>query len=159
MDDLFPPRTHEPVDLEVIWELGDAIDEAIDETDGPGRVDHDFLAAIATSKDVPVSHLYVAAGLDPELPWHRTQEVTFVVCSGTCQGWGAVDVLEALLGTRDQRLATGDPVFDVECRACLDVCLPDPPYMLSESPHGRALHPAATPSAVAEAIRVLVDDR
>ena len=80
-----------------------------------------------------------------------------MVCTGSCQAWGAVDALSALLGERRAREADGRPSFDILTTACLDVCLPQPPYVVSHGPLGKAVHPAATGELLVEAVVARVD--
>ena len=147
-----PPRTGEALDLDAVWDLGDALDEA-----AQGRqVDAALMTEIASSEGAPVSHMYVAAGMDPELDWKVEHPVTFVVCTGECQSWSAVDRVQWLLDERARRLKAGEPAFDIQSRGCLNAC-DHPPAIMSHSSEGQALHANATPESLQEAISVLVD--
>ena len=66
MDDQFPPRTHEPLELDEVWDLSDALADRIDE--GVEEVTPAVLEEIAESAGAELAHLYVAAGLDPDTP-------------------------------------------------------------------------------------------
>ncbi len=116
---LAPDRTptHEPLNLEVMWDLSDVIDERRD-----GPVTAELLAAVAAEAGVPLSHAYVAASVDPDLDWQSRSPVTVRVCTGGCQAWGAVSVLERLLELRQARAAAGLETFDVVAVACLNTC-------------------------------------
>ena len=155
MDDQFPPRTHEPLELDEVWDLSDALADRIDE--GVEEVTPAVLEEIAESQGAELAHLYVAAGLDPDTPWKREHPVAFVLCTGSCQAWGAVDALGALLKERAERARDGRPGFDIVTTACLDVCLPSPPYAVSLGPEGKAVHPGVTPEQLLEAVRTRVD--
>ena len=148
----FPPRTHEVLDLEVVWDLSDALDELVD----GGLVGHALLERAADGAGVPISHAYVAAGLDPDFPWVRQHPVTFVVCTGECQSWGAVDRLAHLLQIRALRLAEGRPCFDVITRGCLNTC-EHPPAITSESADVIARLPRASRQDLDQAIAGIVD--
>jgi len=148
----FPPRTHEVLDLEVIWDLSDTLDELADQ----GLSGHSLLERAADDAGTPVSHAYVAAGLDPEFPWQREYGAAFVVCSGECQSWGAVDRLDHLLSGRARRIAEGRPAFDVITRGCLNTC-DHPPAVTSESAEVTARLPRATREDLDQMIAALVD--
>ena len=119
--------------------------------------DHSTMVEVAQEREAELSHLYVAAGLDPDTSWKREQPVAFVVCTGSCQAWGAVDVLSALIEDRAARVRDGRPAFDIVTTACLDVCLPSPPYAVSLGPEGKAVHPGVTREQVLAAVATRVD--
>ncbi|MEZ4267092.1 MAG: hypothetical protein R3F39_12005 [Myxococcota bacterium] len=151
---LAPDRTptHEPLDLEVIWDLSDVIDERRD----GGPVSAAMLAEVAATAAVPVSHAYVAASVDPDLDWQTGTPVTVRVCTGGCQAWGAVTVLERLLELRQARVDAGQPAFDVVAVACLNTC-DRPTAVASAGPHGYATHPEVDAEAVDALISALLD--
>ena len=111
---------------------------------------------MAAAAGVPVSHAYVACSIDPAIEWVRTHEVTVHACTGGCQAWGAVPVLERVLADRDARAAEGRPGFDVATHGCLNVC-DRAPMLFSTGPHGTTGHPDMTPEQVDELARTLVD--
>ena len=147
-----PPRTAEALDLERVWDLGDALDEA----KGDREVDPALMGEVAEAEGAPLAHMYVAAGMDPELPWKAEHPVTFIVCTGECQSWSAVERVQWLLEERQRRLDAGQPAFDIQARGCLNAC-DHPPAIVSQGPEGLALHPNATPESLGEAIAVRVD--
>ena len=116
MDDLFPTRTHEPLDLDQVWDLVDTLADKLEEDDAP--VTPELLLEVAQSADAELSHVYVAAGLDPDVQWRRAHEVAFVVCTGSCQAWGAVDALSTLLTERQRRIDERRPSFVILTTAC-----------------------------------------
>jgi len=155
MDDQFPPRTHEPLDLDEIWDLSDALADRLEE--GGDEVTFALLEEVARAQDSDLTHLYVAAGLDPDTVWKREYPVAFVVCTGSCQAWGSIEALEGLITERSSRVSAGRPAFDIVTTACLDVCLPSPPYAVSLGPEGKAVHPGVTRQQVMEAVATRVD--
>ncbi len=155
MDDQFPPRTHEQLELDEVWDLSDALADRIDE--GVEEVTPALLEEIANDQGAELAHLYVAAGLDPDTPFKREHPVAFVVCTGSCQAWGAVDALSALITEQRTRASEGRPGFDILTTACLDVCLPSPPYVVSLGPEGKAVHPGVTAEQMLAAVRTRVD--
>ena len=143
--------THEPLDLNVQWDLSDAIEEA-----APDRhVSHALMVQVAGAQEVPVSHVYVGAAIDPMLQWDRESELTLHVCVGTCQGFGATEVLDAIIAAREARSADGKAPFDLIPRGCLSAC-ERAPVVASNGAHGQALHPEVTPDGVAEILDVLL---
>ncbi len=155
MDDLFPPRTHEPLELDEIWDLSDALADRIDE--GIDEVSPQLLEEVARDQGAELGPMYVAAGLDPDTNWKREHPVAFVVCTGSCQAWGAVDALNSLIEERAARVRDGRPAFDILTTACLDVCLPHPPYAVSLGPEGKAVHPGTSPEDLLSAVATRVD--
>lgn len=129
------PPTHEALDVDAVWDLGDRIDALAPDL----RVTPALLARAAAEAGVPPSHAYVACSVDPRLEWERTTELTLVSCVGGCQGWGAVEVLERLLAERDARRAEGRPSFDVATRGCLNMCQ-RAPAVFSFGARGQAGH-------------------
>lgn len=146
------PASHDALDLEAIWELGEKIDEAAPDS----RVTPALLAEVAASAGVPTSHAYVACSIDPSLEWVRTHAVTVHACTGGCQAWGAVPLLERVLAERDARAADGRPGFDVAAHGCLNTCT-RAPVLFSTGPHGTVGHPEMTVDQVSELVRTLVD--
>jgi len=144
--------THEPLDLDVQWDLSDAIEDAAPDK----RVTHELMVQVAAGQGAPVSHAYVGAAIDPMLQWERSSELTLHVCVGACQGFGATDVLDAILAARDARSEPGQPAFDIIPRGCLSAC-ERAPVVASNGAHGQALHPEVTPESVAEILDVLLD--
>ncbi len=148
----FPPRTHEVLDLEVIWDLSDALDERVEE----GLVGDALLERVAQEAEVPVSHVYIAAGLDPDFPWTREHDVTFIVCSGECQSWGSVDRIDHLVAARSERLSSGRSGFNILTRGCLNTC-EHPPAIQCDSPQSSARLPRASQEDLTQAITAFVD--
>lgn len=144
--------THEPLDLNVQWDLSDAIDDAAPDK----HVSHEMMAQVAEAQSAPVSHVYVGAAIDPMLQWDRASDLTLHVCVGACQGFGAVDVLDTLLAAREARAVDGKPPFDIIPRGCLSAC-ERAPVLASNGAHGQAVHPEVTPDGVAEILDVLLD--
>ncbi|MDP6945547.1 MAG: NAD(P)H-dependent oxidoreductase subunit E [Myxococcota bacterium] len=144
--------THEPLDLNVQWDLSDAIEEAAPDR----RVSHALMAQVAQAQNAPESHVYIGAAIDPMLQWERTSDLTLHVCVGACQGFGATEVLDAILASRAARTDEGKPAFDIIPRGCLSAC-ERAPVVASNGGHGQALHPEMTLAGVAEVLDVLLE--
>ena len=144
--------THEPLDLNVQWDLSDAIEEAAPDR----RVSHALMAQVARAQNAPESHVYIGAAIDPMLQWERASELTLHVCVGACQGFGATEVLDAILAARAARAEAGKPAFDIIPRRCLSACERGP-VVSSNGPHGQAIHPDVTPAGVEEILDVLLE--
>ncbi|MEE2780065.1 MAG: hypothetical protein VYE15_06060, partial [Myxococcota bacterium] len=132
--------------------LSDALDDLV----GEGLVGEDLLQRAAEEANVPVSHVYIAAGLDPDFPWSQDQEVTFVVCSGECQSWGSVDRIDHLVAARTERLSSGRAGFNILTRGCLNTC-EHPPAIPCDSPGSSARLPRASREDLDQAIAAFVD--
>ena len=144
--------THAPLDLNVQWDLSDAIEEAAPDK----RVSHALMVQVAEAQEAPVSHVYIGAAIDPMLQWDRTSDLTIHVCVGACQGFGAAEVLDTVLAERDARAKDGKPTFDIIPRGCLSACERGP-ALASNGAHGQALHPEVSPAGVAEILDVLLE--
>ena len=143
--------THQPLDMNVQWDLSDAIEDAAPDK----RVSHALMVQVAKAEDCPVSHAYIGAAIDPMLQWERTSDLTMHVCVGSCQGYGAAEVLDALILQREGRSEVDKPAFDIVPRGCLSACERGP-VLASNGGHGQALHPEVSPEAVSEILDVLL---
>lgn len=112
------PPSHEPLDMDVVWDLGELIDEACPD----GKVSREKLAAIAHSQSVPLSHVYAAAAFDPDYEWELEFDRQVTVCLGACQGWGAREMADVLFEAQEKRRTSNKPNFDVLSVGCLDRC-------------------------------------
>ena len=138
--------THEPLDLDEAWDLSEAIEVQCPS----GRVSAEDLKRIASDQDVPLSHVYAAAAADPELQWVTKTSHQVTVCAGSCQAYGACDLLTRLFAAQKAR---GD-AFDVLTVGCLDRC-DDPVAVETRSPNGVWIHPNLKPEDSAEILDAL----
>lgn len=110
--------THEPLDVDLLWDLSEKIDEASPD----GRLSHALLTRVAGEAGVPVSSVYTAAAFDPDYTWDQGSERLLTVCLGACQAWGAKELVDELLELRSARLQGGKASFDLVSVGCLDRC-------------------------------------
>ena len=106
--------THEPLDLDVLWDLGDAIEDKCPD----GVLSVKSLEEIASEQGVPLAYVYVAAASDPDLHWEEKSPAQVTVCAGSCQAYGACELIEQILAKR----AEGTVPFDLRTVGCLDRC-------------------------------------
>ena len=106
--------THETLDLDVLWDLGEAIEDKCPD----GILTQAVLEDIANAEAVPLAYVYVAAASDPELRWVENTNAQVTVCAGSCQAYGACELLEKLLELRKKDSLE----FDVITVGCLDRC-------------------------------------
>ena len=86
--------THEDVDPTRLASMGLEIEEIADgET-----VALPALIELAEDRGRPVSHYLAAIPLATELRVAGNSPLTLKVCAGTCQRWGALDLLDHLIG-------------------------------------------------------------
>lgn len=114
------------------------------------------LAEVAEGAGVPSSHAYVAAAMAPMVQFGREHEVAFVVCSGGCQRFGALDLIDKLLAARDERIEAGKPAFDVHTRDCLNGCL-HAPLVQVQTPAGAGHLAKANAETLDEALATVLD--
>ena len=144
------PPTHETLDMDVQWDLGDALAEAAD--DEP--VTHTMVEAVAEAHGAPVSHVFIGAALDPMMEWEQETDVELWVCAGSCQHSGAGALLERLLALRTEKMQDGKAPFHIIPRGCLSICEKGP-VMISRSPHGEVTHPELAVEDLDEVVSLL----
>lgn len=143
--------THEDLELRRLSSMGLELEEIAED----GAVQLPALIELAEDRGRPASHYLAAVALatggddEPALRVLPTAPTTIRVCAGTCQRWGALDVLDALVErwqrTRDLAIV---PV------TCLDRC-DQAAACEVEGAHGTLVIAPATPAAVAEALDAL----
>src|SRR6185436_3362780 len=85
-------------------------------------VDLRALIELAEDRGRPASHYLAAVALATELRVGPGAPVTIRVCAGTCQRWGALDLLDHLVGRLSGPGAGGAPPFAIAPVSCLDRC-------------------------------------
>jgi NADH:ubiquinone oxidoreductase subunit E len=134
--------THEDVDPTRLASMGLEIEEIAD----GDVVALPALVELAEDRGRPVSHYLAAIPLATELKVAGNAPLTVKVCAGTCQRWGALDMLDHLAdrAMRGAKIALA-PV------TCLDRCDLAPACEL-HGPHGQLVVAPATTKALDEAI-------
>ncbi len=108
--------THLDVELGKLAALGLEAEELADD----GVIEMPALLELAEDRGKPVSHYLAALALSDDValaPGDRDTGTRIKVCAGSCQQWGALDLLEHL-ATRWSRAAT----FTIVPVSCLDRC-------------------------------------
>ena len=105
------------------------------------------LIELAEDRGRPASHYLAAVALATELRVAGSAPITVRVCAGTCQRWGALDVLDHLVTRAGQAFAIA-PV------SCLDRCDQAPACELDTS-DGKLVLAPATAGALDEALSAL----
>src|SRR5262245_42102629 len=107
------------------------------------------LVVLAEDRGRPVSHYLAAIPLATELRLAGDAPITVRVCAGTCQRWGALELLDHLAECAGQRSAIAiAPV------SCLDRCDLAPACEIHGA-HGQLVIAPATRRALDEALREL----
>jgi NADH:ubiquinone oxidoreductase subunit E len=134
--------THEDIDPTRLSSMGLDIEEIAD----GDTVALPALVELAEDRGRPVSHYLAAIPLATELRVAGDGPLTFKVCAGTCQRWGALDLLDHLAdrAIRGTKLSLA-PV------ACLDRC-DQAPACEVHGPHGQLVVAPATVATLDEAI-------
>jgi NADH:ubiquinone oxidoreductase subunit E len=105
--------THLDVDLHRLAALGIEVEELARD----GRVGLAELRELAEDRGKPISHYLAAMALSDDVALTKQAGPTVKVCAGSCQQWGALDLLEHL-ATLCERGAT----FSLAPVSCLDRC-------------------------------------
>ncbi len=139
--------THEDIELGRLASMGLEVEEL-----GDGEtVALAALVELAEDRGRPTSHYLAAIPLATELHLAApaAAKVTIKVCAGTCQRWGALDVLDHL-ATR----AATDTRFAIAPVTCLDRC-DQAPACEVHGAHGQLVIAPATAAALDEALAAL----
>jgi NADH:ubiquinone oxidoreductase subunit E len=137
--------THEDVDPTRLASMGLELEEIADgET-----VALPALIELAEDRGRPASHYLAAIPLATELRVAGTAALTVKVCAGTCQRWGALDVLDHLA-----ERSIKDTRFVVAPVTCLDRC-DHAPAVEIHGPHGVLVVAPATVATLDEAVTSL----
>jgi NADH:ubiquinone oxidoreductase subunit E len=116
------------------------------------------LVELAEDRGRPASHYLAAVALATELHVAPPAPVTVRVCAGTCQRWGALDLIDHLVGQLVGP-SGGSPVrprFAIAPVSCLDRCDQAPACEIHGA-HGQLVLAPATASALDDALRELVE--
>jgi NADH:ubiquinone oxidoreductase subunit E len=105
------------------------------------------LIELAEDRGRPASHYLAAVALATELRVAGSAPVTVRVCAGTCQRWGALDLLDHLTARAGQAVAIA-PV------SCLDRCDQAPACEI-HGPHGQLVVAPATVAKLDDALAEL----
>jgi len=113
------------------------------------------LIELAEDRGRPPSHYLAAVPLATELRVAPAgAAITVRVCAGTCQRWGALDLLDHLV----ERLSGGGApaAFAIAPVSCLDRCDLAPACEI-DGAHGRLVLAPATRAALDDALRQLAE--
>jgi NADH:ubiquinone oxidoreductase subunit E len=111
------------------------------------------LIELAEDRGRPASHYLAAIPLATELHLAAPEPLVVRVCAGTCQRYGALDLLDHL-ARRLERPAAGDSRFSLAPVSCLDRC-DQAPACEVHGDHGQLVLAPATTASLDEALREL----
>jgi len=138
--------THADVDMSRLATMGLEIEEiASASAAGPLEVTIPALVELAEDRGRPVSHYLAAIPLGDDVKVAGAGPV-LKVCAGSCQQWGALDLLEHVI-ERWQK----DPSFRLLPVECLDRCDQAPACEL-HGDHGQLVLSPATQASLDEAL-------
>jgi len=146
------PMTHTPIPAAEMMRLARALRSAV----GGEPVTVEAVSRVAEEEGAPVSHVYAAMAMDPNLAPAKVHDILVAICVGSCQAQGAIPVLEVLLEERQRRQARGARAFDILPRSCLDLCSHSPACM-SRTPNAMQAHPQLTPEKTHALVSELCD--
>jgi NADH:ubiquinone oxidoreductase subunit E len=156
----FPPSggepltpTHQPIDMMTLYEIFGEIRGMAAE--GPLTVK--AVEELAQQKDVPRTYAYAATMFDPTIAIESTGDAHIYVCTGRCQMFGSIDILEDLLTLRDKRADANQGPINIVPRSCLDRC-DYPPVMMSKSVHGMCTHDFTKKEDLDEIVQAITSD-
>jgi hypothetical protein len=129
-----------------------ALPALIELAEDRGRPASHYLAAVALATELRVAPPRVTDPRGPAVRPGLSAPITVRVCAGTCQRWGALDLLEHLSGQLAGRSAA--PAFAIAPVSCLDRCDQAPACEIHGS-HGQLVVAPATTAALDDALREL----
>ena len=112
------------------------------------------LVELAEDRGRPVSHYLAAIPLATELRLAGAAAITVRVCAGTCQRWGALELLDHLAERHLAERANRSAAFAIAPVSCLDRCDLAPACEIHGA-HGQLVVAPATRTALDEALREL----
>jgi NADH:ubiquinone oxidoreductase subunit E len=140
--------THEDIELRRLASMGLELEEL---ADGAETVELRALVELAEDRGRPASHYVAAISLATELRLAGGgAPLTVKICAGTCQRYGALDLIDHLVD-RATRPADGAPRVAIAPVTCLDRCDLAPACELHGA-HGQLVLAPATAAALDEAI-------
>ncbi len=141
--------THEDVPLGRLASMGLELEEIAEGE----QVTIAAVVELAEDRGRPSSHYLAAVTLATELTVGPPAAVTIKVCAGTCQRWGALDLMDHLVA----RLGSGGKPagFMLAPVTCLDRCDLAPVCELHGA-HGQLVLAPATAAALDEALDELI---
>jgi NADH:ubiquinone oxidoreductase subunit E len=142
--------THEDVPLGRLAAMGLELED-IAEDDG---VALPALVELAEDRGRPASHYLAAVALATELRVVPPAPLTVRVCAGTCQRYGALELLDHLAGQLVAPAGRTAPAFAIAPVSCLDRCDQAPACEIHGG-HGQLVVAPATAAALDAALREL----
>ena len=109
------------------------------------------LIELAEDRGRPASHYLAAVALATELRVAPAAPTTIRVCAGTCQRWGALDLLDHLV---DKLAAAGGAALAIAPVSCLDRCDQAPACEI-HGEHGALVVAPASAAKLDDALREL----
>jgi len=137
--------THEDLEMRRLASMGLELEEIAEGE----AVALSALIELAEDRGRPASHYLAAIPLATELRVEPTAPLTVRVCAGTCQRWGALDLLDGLVTRWTQ--AKGFAIVPV---TCLDRC-DQAPACEVHGAHGQLVLAPATRESLDEALTQL----
>jgi NADH:ubiquinone oxidoreductase subunit E len=134
--------THEDVPIARLSSMGLELEELAEDN----TVALPALIELAEDRGRPASHYVAALALATELQIAGSAPLELVVCAGTCQRYGALDLLDHVI---ERCVKSGG--FNVRPVTCLDRCDQAPACELRGA-HGQLVLAPATKQGVDEAI-------
>ena len=135
--------THEDIEIRRLSSMGLELEEIAAED----TVQLAGLIELAEDRGRPASHYVAAISLATELRLEPSAPITIRVCVGTCQRYGALDLIDALIARWQARKGG----FAIAPVSCLDRCDQAAACEI-DGPHGKLVVAPATPANVAEAL-------
>ena len=148
-----PSPTHKAMDLARLVNLGMELESVAPD----GTVTPDALESFASEQGVALREAYASVPFNPTLRFDRPNDAAFIVCSGGCQGYGALEQIDTLLAIRSAREAAGDTSFDICTKTCLDACDHGPVVVVQTADGGVAKITKCDSAKLKEAVDLAVE--
>ena len=147
-----PSPTHSPVDIMKLFGIVEGLSGYV----GEGEVNAETVEAYAVKEGHPKGEVYAALGFDPTLEFKFSHTTKIEVCTGRCQLFGGIQLVDSLLSVRDARMRDGKSGFDVVPRNCLDLC-DFPPVVRTISEAGNYVHKKVSDDNLTDIVNAACD--
>ena len=147
-----PSPTHPPVDIMKLFEIVEGLAGYV----GEGEITAEVVESYAEKEGHSKGEVYAALVFDPTLEFRMQHESKVEVCTGRCQLFGGIELVDRLVAIRDERMRAGKSAFDLVPRNCMDIC-DFPPAIRTTSAAGIYPHKNVSKEDLAELISAACD--
>ena len=121
-----------------------------------GVISAQAIDKLSSQLGTPSENLYAGLGMSFQTQLNLEHDLQFVLCVGNCRDRGSLDCAKTLLEIKAKRETKSLSSFDIVPQQCLNRCQ-EGPVVEIRSKDGNAVLPGATPKAVSQAVKELLE--